>query len=82
MALPKMIYTKSKWFNLKIFIESSGDKIVDQALKSTFHDKFHGTAPLEMRREDVQICLNFKRTSRLKGKQNDSQGTNRGNKER
>ena len=53
----KIIYTGSKWFTQKIFIESTGDKEIDGALKSTFHDQFHRTAPLRMARDDVQLAL-------------------------
>ena len=51
------IDTGLKFFNRKIFIESSGDKDVDKALKSTFKDDYFKTAPLEMRRTDVQLIL-------------------------
>lgn len=57
----KMIYIGSKWFNQKIYIESSGDDVVDAALKSTFHDQFHRTAPLRMARADVQTILSFQK---------------------
>lgn len=52
-----MIYTGSKWFGQKIFIESIGEEDVDAALKSTFQDKFHRTAPLRTARMDVQVLL-------------------------
>lgn len=39
----------------------SCDKDVDKALKSIFHDNYHKTAPLEMRRADVQLALAFSR---------------------
>lgn len=52
------IYTGSKFFNKKIFIESFDNKELDAALKSVFHDHYHGTAPLRMARADVQMLLN------------------------
>ena len=51
------IYTGSIWLCQKIFIESTGDKEIDAALKSTFHDQFHRTKPLRMTRADVQTVL-------------------------
>lgn len=54
------IYTGSKFFNKKIFIESFGDEELDAALKSAFHDHYHKTAPLRMARADVQLLLNSK----------------------
>lgn len=53
------IYTGSKWLGRKILIESSGDEEIDDALKSTFHDKFHGTRPLDMWRADVKLVLKY-----------------------
>jgi len=52
------IYTGSKFFNKKIFIESFGDKELDAALKIVFHDHCHRTAPLNIAREDCQLLLN------------------------
>ena len=52
------IYTGSKFFNKKIFIESFDDKDLDTALKSVFHDHYHKVAPLRMGRADVQLLLN------------------------
>jgi len=54
----EIIYTGERFFGKKLYIESFGDKAVNAALKSVFHDSYHRTAPLEMRREDVQILLN------------------------
>lgn len=53
-----LIYTGSKFFNKKIFIESFGDKELDAALKSVFHDHYHRTAPLSIGRADCQLLLN------------------------
>lgn len=53
------IYTGTKWLGQKVLIDSSGDKEIDAALKSTFHDRFHRTAPLDMWREDVQIVIKY-----------------------
>ncbi len=55
----QMIYTGIKYFGQKIFIESTGDELVDSALKSTFEDDYRRTGPIEIRREDVQIVLNW-----------------------
>ena len=60
MDLPKMIYTGSIFFGQKIFIESTGDKDVDKAIKATFHDNYHKTAPLKIARDDVQLALNWR----------------------
>lgn len=57
MNLPKMIYTGSKFFGKKIYIESFGDKELDAALKSTFHDNYHRTATLRMARRDVSLLI-------------------------
>ena len=60
MTLPiDTIYTGTKLFRQKILIESTGDKAVDAAFKTIFHDQYHRTAPLEMRRADVQLVLNW-----------------------
>ena len=53
-----MIYTGSKFFNKKIFIESFDNKELDAALKSVFYDHYHKTAPLRMARVDVRLLLN------------------------
>ena len=52
------IYTGSKFFNKKIYIESFDDKELDAALKSVFHDHYHRTAPLSISRADCQLLLN------------------------
>ncbi len=54
-------FTGSKWCGQRIYIKSTGDDMLDNALKSTFHDQFHKTAPLEMRRADVQFVTAFAR---------------------
>lgn len=65
LPVNSIIYTGSHWLCQKIFIESTGDKEVDAALKSTFHDHFHRTKPLRMAREDVQTALAW-RNKKLK----------------
>ena len=52
------IYTGLKFFGQKIFLEAIGVKELDEALKTTFKDSYMRTAPLEMRRSDVQLILN------------------------
>lgn len=52
-----VIYTGSKFFNQKIYIEADSDPEVNAALKSTFHDSFHRTAPLRTSRLDVITLL-------------------------
>jgi len=56
-----LIDTGIKYFGQKIFIESTGNNMVDEALKTVFHDDFYRTAPLEMRRIDAQIVLRWSR---------------------
>jgi len=51
------IYTGVHFFCQKIFIESTGDKEIDKAIKSTFKDEYKKAAPLTMIRDDVQITL-------------------------
>lgn len=58
MKKENLIYTGSKFFNKKIFIESFDDKELDAALKSAFHDHYHRTAPLRVARADCQLLLN------------------------
>jgi len=53
----KVIYTGSKFFNQKIYIEADNDPEINAALKSTFHDSYHRTAPLRMSRLDVTTLL-------------------------
>jgi len=55
------IYTGSKFFGKKIFIESFGDKELDAALKSVFNDHYHRTAPLRMARADCQLLIKAKK---------------------
>ena len=51
------IYTGIKFFGQKIFLESSGEKETDAALKSVFWDSYHRTAPLRMMRRDVSLLV-------------------------
>lgn len=50
-------YTGEKFLNLKIYIDSTGDTEVDEAIKTVFHDYIRRTSPLEMRRPDVKIAM-------------------------
>ena len=61
LEVSKMIYTGFKFFGLKIYIESTGDKEVDKAIRSTFKDDYCKTAPLSMSRADVQMVLEWSR---------------------
>jgi len=55
--MAKYIYTSIHFCCQKIFIESTGDKDTDKAIKSIFKDHYRKTAPLRMARNDVQIAL-------------------------
>ena len=55
----KIIYSGSKFFGLKIYFQSTGDKEVDAAMKTLFHDSYHRTAPLEMSRPDAKIVMKW-----------------------
>ena len=57
----KQIKAKDKFFGLNVYIDSSGIKEVDEALKTLFHDGNRRTAPLYMYREDVQLVLAWTR---------------------
>ena len=61
LKMPDQIKAKDKFFGLKVYIESSGIKEVDEALKTLFHDSNRRTAPLYMYREDVQLVLAWSR---------------------
>ena len=52
-----MIDTNIKFFGQRVYLESTGDKKVDMALKRVFHDDYRRTAPLDMERADVKIIL-------------------------
>ena len=56
-----MKYTGLKFVGQKIFIESTGHDDVDAAIKTTFKDHYRRTAPLEMRRADVQLICKWGR---------------------
>lgn len=57
----KIIWTGLRFFNRRIYLESSGDAEVDNALKLVFKDDYCRTAPLTMTRADVQLCLHHQR---------------------
>ena len=54
-----MIDTNIKFFGQRVYLESTGDKKVDMALKRVFHDDYRRTAPLDMERADVKIILEW-----------------------
>jgi len=55
------LFTGSKFFGLKIWIDSTGRKDVDEAMLQVFHDNYHRTAPLGMNRPVVQLVLAWSR---------------------
>jgi hypothetical protein len=54
------IYTGIRWFGHKVFLESSGDRVFDGALKRMFVKDYHKSGPLEISDPDVQLCLKAK----------------------
>jgi hypothetical protein len=52
-----MNYVDLKFMGLKVFLESTGDKQVDRAIRTVFRDDFTKSAPLSMDREDVKLVL-------------------------
>ena len=54
-----MIKTGLKFFNLNIWLDSTGDAKIDMAVKSIFRDDYRKTRPLALSRNDVQIVLNW-----------------------
>ena len=52
-----VIKTKEKLLGQRIFIESTGNDKVDEALVTIFHDDYRSTAPLEMSRPDVKLAM-------------------------
>jgi len=65
MTLPiNKIATKEKFFGQKIYLESSGNKLVDESLCSVFRDHYNKTAPLTMDREDVRTILDWQAAKR------------------
>ena len=53
-----MIYAGFKFFGRKIYLESTGDKDIDSALKTVFYDDYHKTRPLTIsERADVRLLL-------------------------
>lgn len=54
----QFVWTKQKHFGFKIYLESSGDNELDEALRTLFVDAHNRTAPLEMTRPDVQVLQN------------------------
>ncbi len=59
-----MINTGEKFFGKKLYFETFGKALIDSAFKTVFHDHYNNTAPLEMRREDVQILLKSQQQSK------------------
>lgn len=57
MEAGNLINSGIKFFTQRVYIESTGDKDTDAAMKSVFKDDYDNTGPLELRREDVQVCL-------------------------
>ena len=55
-----IIYMGIRWFGHKVFLESSGDRVFDGALKRIFVKDFNKSGPLEIRLPDVQLCLKAK----------------------
>jgi len=56
-----MINTGIKFFGKKILLESSGDEVVDGALKRTFVKDYTKSGPIRIDNEDAQICLRHRK---------------------
>jgi hypothetical protein len=65
--MPDLITTKERFFGLRLYLDSTGEADVDEAILSLFHDHYTGSGALEISRTDSQIVLewNKKRGKRL-----------------
>ncbi|KKK77348.1 hypothetical protein LCGC14_2854530 [marine sediment metagenome] len=54
-----IIFTGIRFFGQKIYIESTRDSKVDEALVSVFKDDYRKTSPLDMNRPDSKVILEW-----------------------